>query len=235
MEQEQDPLDRIQRMLENKSTAKQITYKNLLAAFDQLSKEAKRVTGELKKKSKPGDQDVTIDFKKINDHEFQIKLAGDMLVFVLHTNIVTFEEESEVMKDPYIREKEINRYFGQIMIYNFMSDSIKYNRVNDPGYLLARLLVNHEGRYIVEGEYNKVFSKLGDLPDNSSFIVTVVQKNGQDARLHYVVIKRKEFSPTDQEQFRNTGDSLVALSTCWPIGSTKSRLVVFGKLTQVEK
>lgn len=32
-----------------------------------------------------------------------------------------------------------------------MSDSVKYNRVNDPGYLLARLLVNHEGRYVIEG------------------------------------------------------------------------------------
>jgi hypothetical protein len=155
METEQDPLDRIQRMLENKSTAKQITYRNLLGSFELLAKESKRVIGELKKKIKPSDQDVTVDFKKINDHEFNIKLAGDLLIFVLHTNIVTFEEESEVMKDAYIKENEINRYFGQIMIYNFMSDSIKYNRVNDPGYLLARLLVNHEGRYIVEGARSK--------------------------------------------------------------------------------
>jgi sortase A len=105
-----------------------------------------------------------------------------------------------------------------------------------PGQIGTTYISGHSSNYAwAKGEYNKVFSKLGDLPDNSSFIVTVVQKNGQDARLHYVVIKRKEFSPTDQEQFRNTGDSLVALSTCWPIGSTKSRLVVFGKLTQVEK
>jgi len=166
METEQDPLDRIQRMLENKSTAKQITYKNLLGSFELLAKESKRVIGELKKKIKPGDQDVTVDFRKINDHEFNIKLAGDLLIFVLHTNIVTFEEESEVMKDPYIKENEINRYFGQIMIYNFMSDSIKYNRVNDPGYLLARLLVNHEGRYIVEGEgkLGRVFSNISPAP-----------------------------------------------------------------------
>ena len=75
-----------------------------------------------------------------------------MLVFVLHTNIVTFEDTHDVMKDPYIQAADINRYFGQIMIYNFMSDSIKFHRVNDPGYLLARLLINHDGRYIIEGE-----------------------------------------------------------------------------------
>lgn len=153
MEQELDPVDHIQRLLENKSQAKQVTYKNLINSFEVLAKESKRVATELKKKTKTStDHDVTIDFKRINDHEFQVKLAGDLLIFVLHTNIVTFDDESEVMKNPYIKEKEINRYFGQIMIYNFMSDSLKFNRVNDPGYLLARLLINHEGRYIVEGE-----------------------------------------------------------------------------------
>jgi hypothetical protein len=38
------------------------------------------------------------------------------------------------------------------MIYNFMSDSIKFNRMNDPGYLLARILINHENRFLIEGE-----------------------------------------------------------------------------------
>ena len=128
MESEPDPLELIQKMLENKSTAKQITYKKLLSAFETLSKEAKRVITELKKRIKPGDHDVTVDYKRVNDHEFQVKLAGDLLIFVLHTNIVTFEESHDVMKDPYIRESEINRYFGQIMVYNFMSDSVKFNK-----------------------------------------------------------------------------------------------------------
>ncbi len=163
---EQDPLDRIQQMLEHKSTAKQVTYKKLLDAFEVLAKESKRVTAELKKKTKPGDSDVTVDFKRVNDHEFNVKAAGDMLVFVLHTNIVTFDDGHEVMKDPYIKAAEINRYFGQIMIYNFMSDSLKFNRLNDPGYLLARLLINHDGRYIIEGEgkLGVVFSHISDAP-----------------------------------------------------------------------
>ena len=167
MEPEADPIGHIQRLLENKSQAKQVTYKNLLSAFELLAKESKRVAVELNKKVKTStDHDVTVDFKRINAHEFDVKLAGDLLIFVLHTNIVTFDESHEVMRNPYIREKEINRYFGQIMIYNFMSDSVKYNRVNDPGYLLARLLVNHEGRYIVEGEgkMGLVFSQISHAP-----------------------------------------------------------------------
>ncbi len=163
---EEDPLDRIQKLLEYKSTAKQVTYKKLISAFELLAKESKRVIAELKKKTKPGDTDVTLGFERINEHEFQVKLAGDMLVFVLHTNIVTFDDTHEVMKDPYIQAAEINRYFGQIMIYNFMSDSLKFHRVNDPGYLLARLLINHDGRYIIEGEgkLGVVFSHISESP-----------------------------------------------------------------------
>lgn len=147
-----DPLDQIQQLLESKSSAKQVTYKNLLFSFDLLAKESKRIITALKKRVKPGDEDVTVDFKLINEHEFHVKLAGDLLVFVLHTNVVTFAEDHPLMRSDYIKEKEINRYFGQIMIYNFMSDSIKYNRMNDPGYLLARILINHENRFLVEGE-----------------------------------------------------------------------------------
>lgn len=148
---QQDPLDYIQQLLESKSTAKQITYKNLLHAFQHLSAESQRIVNELKKKAKPGDDDVTVEFMPVHEHEFDVKLAGDLLVFVLHTNIVTFDEAHPVMQDPYVGQQDINRYFGQIMIYNFMADSVKFNRVNDPGYLLARLLINHEGRFVIEG------------------------------------------------------------------------------------
>lgn len=151
MANELDPIEFIRSMLESKSTAKQITYKRLLAAFAQLARESERIVDELCKKTKPGDSDVTQEFTEINEHEFHVKLAGDLLVFVLHTNVVTLPPDHPVMSDPYITQNDVNRYFGQIMIYNFMSDSFKFNRVNDPGYLVARLLINHEGRYVIEG------------------------------------------------------------------------------------
>jgi len=152
MSDEKDPLDHLKFLLENKSTAKQVTYKNLLAAFNSLRKESSRLINDLSGRVRPEDEDVTVYFRDVNEHEFEVKLAGDLLVFVLHTNIVTFDPNSPVMQDPYIRQNGVNRYFGQIMIYNFMADSLKFNRINDPGYLLVRLLINHEGRYVVEGD-----------------------------------------------------------------------------------
>jgi hypothetical protein len=106
----------------------------------------------LRRRANPGDKDVTVEFNAINGQEFDVKLAGDMLIFVLGTNIVTLEESHLIMKEDYIRENDVNRYFGQIMIYNFMAESLKFNRSNDPGYLLARIMINHENRFFIEGE-----------------------------------------------------------------------------------
>ncbi len=162
----QDPLQHIQYLLESKSKAKQITYQNLLAAFELLAAESVRIVSELQKNVNPGTDDVTVEFARVNDHEFHVKLAGDLLVFVLHTNVVTLDSEHPIMKSEYAGKNELNRYFGQIMIYNFMSDSFKFNRVNDPGYLLARLLINHENRFMVEadGQLGILFSKISDQP-----------------------------------------------------------------------
>jgi hypothetical protein len=160
-----DQVTFIKNMLESKSTAKQTTFKHTCWAFRILSGEAAKIIEELKRRAKPGDPDVTVEYNMVTEHEFDVKLAGDMLIFVMNTNIVTFEESHPIMKEDYILEQEVNRYFGQIMIYNFMADSMKFNRVNDPGYLLARLMINHENRFFIEGDKElTVYNKISERP-----------------------------------------------------------------------
>ncbi len=173
----QDPLDFIKQMLESKSDAKQRTYKHLLSTFQVLRDEAKVIAAELTKRARPGDKEVTIDYAEISQHEFHLKLAGDLLIFVLHTNVVTFEAEHPIMQDPYIVENEVNRYFGQINIYNFMSDSLKFNRVNDPGYLVARLMINHENRFFVEGEgpLAQLSNRISEAPISREYLQLLVK------------------------------------------------------------
>jgi hypothetical protein len=167
-------------MLENKSTAKQKTYKHVCEAFSILADHARYIIDELKRRARPDDSDVTVEFNSISDQEFDVKLAGDMLIFVMNTNIVTFDDAHPILNEEYIKEKEVNRYFGQIMIYNFMSDSMKFNRMNDPGYLLARLMINHENRFFIEGEkelssYNRISEKEITEDDLSSLVKIVLK------------------------------------------------------------
>ena len=148
----QDPIESIVFNLKNKSSIKQQTYKHLCAAFAQLIKSGKLLIEEVLKRSKGLDSEITISFKKVSDQEFHLKVAGDLIIFVSHTNIITFEETYGVIKSEYVQQDKNRGYFGQIMIYNFMADSVKYNRLSDPGYLLGRLFVNYENHFFMEGE-----------------------------------------------------------------------------------
>lgn len=172
----EDPINFIKHLLESKSTAKQTAYKHICQAFSVLEDEAKKVVAELKRRAQPSDKDVTVEFNNVNPQEFDVKLAGDMLIFVLGTNIVTLEESHPIMKEEYILENEVNRYFGQIMIYNFMAESLRYNRTNDPGYLLARMMINHENRYFIEGERELVaYNQISDGPISDDILEKVVK------------------------------------------------------------
>lgn len=117
---------------------------------------------------------------------------------------------------------------------DLQSGVVHYPGTALPGDIGTAYISGHSSNYIwAKGNYNRVFSTLGNLADNTSFKITVVSKTGKDVIYYYVVTRRQEYSPTDQAQFANNGDSVVALSTCWPVNSTAKRLVVFGKLTQV--
>ncbi len=146
-----DRLDQIFEGLRQKSTAKQAIFRNTQAAFDCLRLVSQELVVELTRKLTPLDSTVMIEYRSINDMEFHIRFSGDLLVFVMHSNVVTFADDYGPMPSPYVVEDFRRRFFGHIMAYNFMADSIKYQRLNDPGYLVGRLLVNIDNHYFLEG------------------------------------------------------------------------------------
>jgi hypothetical protein len=182
-EPERDPIEYIKFMLESKSAAKQTTFRHLGEAFNMMSNDSRRIIGELTQETNHGDQDVTLYHKTVSRHEFHVKLAGDLLIFVMHTNIITFDDDHEVMKDDYIRKNEVNRYFGQINIYNFMYDSLRYNRGNDPGYLIGRLMINHEDRFFMEGErpFVDMYGRISSEPIDDPTLQNIVKHSLQIA------------------------------------------------------
>jgi hypothetical protein len=53
-----------------------------------------------------------------------------------------------------------------IMIYNFLSDSIKYQRYNDVGYLIARIFINKDGHFFTQGR-NQFDFLFNDFENNT--------------------------------------------------------------------
>ncbi|OON68650.1 hypothetical protein B0919_12355 [Hymenobacter sp. CRA2] len=146
--------------LRQKSTAKQAIFRNTQAAFDCLRTVTQELVLELTRRISPVDASVAIEYRPVNELEFHIRFSGDLLVFVMHSNIITFPDEFPLFGSRYVSEDFRRRFFGHIMAYNFMADSIKYQRMNDPGYLVGRLLINIDNHYYIEG------AKQLDMPDN---------------------------------------------------------------------
>ena len=70
----------------------------------------------------------------------------------MHSNVFEFDRDHNIWKTSYIKKDKQASYSGIINIYNFLSDSFKYNRDEDLGYMIARIFINKDMHYFVEGK-----------------------------------------------------------------------------------
>lgn len=144
--------------LTSKSILKQQIYDNTCAAFKLLKQELFKITEDLN--DKLADEDPRIQLRFVDHGEFaaEIKVAGDLLVFSMHTNIFQFDRDHEIWKTDYIKEDASAGYSGVIYMYNFLADSFKYNRLEDLGYLVARIFINKNNHFFVQGKRQSGFN-----------------------------------------------------------------------------
>ena len=179
-----DKFEKIVTSLKEKACVKQRIYRQTQEVFERMKTIAKGQTAGLSEVFLKVDNSVQIEYETIHEFDFRLKFSGDLLLFTMHSNVVTYPEDSVIYQSPYIKEDPTRAYFGHIMVYNFMADSVKYNRLDDPGYLIARLMVNHEGHFYIEGvrplgflfpdiAQNKVSDELLRLFIQQSMIIAV--------------------------------------------------------------
>ncbi len=137
-------------LLNNKSSVKQEVYrltKEHFGVFQQvLEEKVNRLRDCITNKA------VTISYEESGDFDAKLKFSGDTLLFNMHTNIFDFESSHKIHKTKYIKDDKMRSFCGLINVYNFLSDSLKYNRLNDAGFLIARIFINKDGHFFVEGE-----------------------------------------------------------------------------------
>ena len=140
------------KLLKEKSGMKQDVFKNTMAVFEMMRDICKTFSVDLKEEVEKADKRVTINFFDVNPHTMQLKVAGDLLDFYMHSNVFEFDKSHPMFKTGYIKKNELNSYCGVINVYNFLADSFKFNRMNDLGYLVARIFVNREMRFFIEAK-----------------------------------------------------------------------------------
>lgn len=143
--------DNILATLRDKSVAKQNIHNITRVEFEQLKTVLTYLTNEYNSHLKDCQQ-IELQIIDHGAYVVQLQIAGDMLVFVMHTNVFQFDRDHEVWKQPYIVENPMRTYSGVVSIYNFLSDSFRYDRQEDPGYLIARIFINQERAFFVEGK-----------------------------------------------------------------------------------
>ena len=137
----------IVQLLRQKVMMKQVVGQKTKDVFSMLRILLSDLTKELTDTIKNINDDVKVSYKENGEFEVEFTLADETLLFVMHTNIFTFDSSHEIWKSPYIKEDKDRAFCGKIFIYNFLSDSFKYNRTNDIGYLIGRIFVNKENHF----------------------------------------------------------------------------------------
>ncbi len=147
-----------------KANLKQDIYENTVNAFKMLKTSSGTFEKNYKEQLYSSNPRISVEINEKGDFEFTLKFAGDILIFIMHTNIFEFPRAHDVHKLSYLKENENRSYCGIISIYNFLADSFNYNRINDSGYLIGRIFINVDNHYYLEGkrEIGLLFNNFAD-------------------------------------------------------------------------
>ena len=139
-------------ILNEKASTKQDVYRKTQEIFIDLQKVLKQKANRIFKEIKEKDKNIEVSFSSKGKFEAQIKFSGETLLFHMHSNIFTLPNNHLLCKTKYIKEDPLRSFFGVIHVYNFLSDSLKYNRINDSGFLISRIFINKDLQFFVEGD-----------------------------------------------------------------------------------
>lgn len=147
-----NPSQSIFSSLVERGLLKKNILQNTRDVFDQIKILLKNFYDELDKYLKDNNIELDIAYKDRSDTEVELRLSDDVLFFSLNGNVYRFDHEHYIWQSPYVEDDPNRADCGMILIYNFLSDSFKFNRNLDTGYLIGRIFVNKEKHLFVEGK-----------------------------------------------------------------------------------
>jgi hypothetical protein len=147
-----EPNHELFKVINTKGRLKRLVYHNTIDSIDLIKKVLNDLRIEYMNIYSANNQAITFQQTEMGEFEVHLQFAGDVLIFVMHTNVFEFSRYHEVMSTQYVKDDKERSYCGIINIYNFLADSYKYDRVNDVGYLIGRIFINKDKCYFIEGK-----------------------------------------------------------------------------------
>ncbi len=172
------PRETILQNLTDKVQVKRKAYEATLETFTLLKELLHELCNDLNEimEERP-ELHIRLEYRDRGKFEAEIKVAGDILIFSMHSNVFIFDRDHLIWKTSYVQKEHDASYCGIISIYNFLADSFKYNRSEDLGYLIGRVFVNKDKRFFVEGkrQFNFRYHLFGEKSISKEDITTIIE------------------------------------------------------------
>ncbi|MFI3263347.1 MAG: hypothetical protein R3Y26_10660 [Rikenellaceae bacterium] len=198
--------------LETKAVLKHKVYSNTLDVFDMLKEALHEMSSDINEELTTS-RIVKIEYRDRGKFEAQMQIASDVLIFTMHTNVFEFCREHSVHTCDYVKNNPNNSYCGVINVYDFLSDSFKHNRTEDDGYLIARIYINHEKCFFVEGKRQEGYSYkiFGDQKITEEILVDIIETSvlyAVDFDLLIPPFDSQKYIGVDQLNTKNEGTKI---------------------------
>jgi hypothetical protein len=173
--------DQILKTFKEKAGMKQQVYSNTCQVLDMLKVLLLEITNEFNEKLDGENQKLWLKYKDRGRFDTSLKFGGDLLLFSMHSNVFEFDRDHNIWKTAYAKKNKMGTYCGIISIYNFLADSIKYARNADLGYLVARIFINKDKHYFVEGKRQmaSLYKDFGSSVIDKNALRTIVESSLQ--------------------------------------------------------
>jgi len=122
------------------------------AAFSLIKHMLMEYERELKHIMLLNDPRIKVKYTDRGTFEAELKVADDVLIFIMHTNAFAFDATHPLSKSNYVSLNPERGVCGMISVYNFMADAMKFERRGELGQLLGRIFINSENHFFVEGK-----------------------------------------------------------------------------------
>ncbi len=175
-----EPKEMLLALLAGKGGMKQDVYARARECFALLREQLKDLAGEVGGAIALRDQRLKVEYAEQGELSSKVVMGGDTGALIVHTNVFRLDQSNALWKSSYLQEDENRGYFGVVNIYNFLSDSFRYDRERDLGYLVARLFINKQGHFFVQGKkqlgflYNDLPGAMLDGGTMRAFLISVL-------------------------------------------------------------
>lgn len=165
IKERKDAVQMILDLMADRSGMKQDVYARCRESFAMLKAELKSLADQLAPAIAGRDPRLKVEYGEQGDFSAKVVIAGDTVVFSMHTNVFRLDQSNSLWQGSYLQEDQHRGYFGVVNVYNFLSDSFRYDRQRDIGYLVARIFLNKEGHFFIQGK-KQIGFLYNDLPNS---------------------------------------------------------------------